>query len=82
MTNLNVTALQKPGTAHVRQVSRAAARIVALILRPLAEVYRTRRDAEHLMGLNDDLLKHIGIARCEIDFIVHAGRYDGHRTWG
>jgi uncharacterized protein YjiS (DUF1127 family) len=82
MTNLNVTALQKPGTAHVRQVTRAAARIVALVLRPLAEAYRARRDAGHLMGLNDDLLKDIGIARSEIDFIVGTGRHNGHCKWG
>jgi uncharacterized protein YjiS (DUF1127 family) len=82
MTNLNVTALPTPETSHVRQATRAAARIVALILGPLAQAYRARRDAEHLMSLNDDLLRDIGIARSDIDFIIHTGRCDGQRKWG
>jgi uncharacterized protein YjiS (DUF1127 family) len=82
MTNLNVTALPKPGTAPYRQAMRAAARIVALLLRPLAEAYRARCDAEHLINLNDDLLRDIGIARWEIEGAVRRGGYDGHGRWG
>lgn len=82
MTNLNVTALQKPGTAPYRQAVRAVTRTVALIFAPLAQAYRARRGAEHLMSLNDDLLKDIGVTRCEIDFIVGTGRHNAHGKWG
>lgn len=35
---------------------------------------------QHLMSLNDDLLKDIGISRCEIEVAVGRGRYDGRRN--
>jgi uncharacterized protein YjiS (DUF1127 family) len=81
MTNLNATVLQKPGTAPYRQAVRAVARTVALILAPLAQAYRARRDAEHLMSLNDALLKDIGVSRCEIDFILGTSRHNAHNKW-
>ena len=81
MTNLNATAPQTLQTSHVRQATRAAARIVALMLAPLAEAYRARRDAARLMGMNDDLLKDIGVSRGEIETLVRTGRCQGRR-WG
>ena len=74
MTNLNVATLQKPEVARHRHVARAVARTAALILKPLVQAYRARRDTEYLMGLNDDLLKDIGIARCEVDAAVRWGQ--------
>src|SRR5262249_27367189 len=53
MTNLDVTALREPRAAHYRRLARAAARTVALILGPLTEAYQARRDAAHLMSLDD-----------------------------
>lgn len=73
MTNLNATAWQKPGTTHHGQVARAVLRAAAVILGLLAQAYRARRDAEHLMSLNDHLLKDIGIAPREIEAVVHWG---------
>jgi uncharacterized protein YjiS (DUF1127 family) len=74
MTNLNVATLQEPEVARHRHVARAVARTAALILKPLVQAYRARRDTEYLMGLNDDLLKDIGIARCEVDAAVRWGQ--------
>jgi uncharacterized protein YjiS (DUF1127 family) len=73
MRNLNITAWQKPGAAHERQVARAVARAAAVILGPLAQAYRARRDAEHLMSVNDYLLKDIGITRREIEAVIRRG---------
>jgi uncharacterized protein YjiS (DUF1127 family) len=77
MTNLNVTVLQTPKTSHVGQAARAVARIATLILAPLAQAYRARRDAEHLMGLHDNLLKDIGVTRGEVESTVRAGSCRG-----
>jgi uncharacterized protein YjiS (DUF1127 family) len=77
MTNLNATALPTPQTSHVRQAARAAVRVVAVILAPLARAHRARRDAAHLMGLHDNLLKDIGVSRGEIETIVRTGRCRG-----
>jgi uncharacterized protein YjiS (DUF1127 family) len=74
MTNLNATALQEPKVAYDRQVARAVARTAALILVPLVQAFRARRDAEHLMGMSDHLLKDIGVARCEIETAVRWGQ--------
>jgi uncharacterized protein YjiS (DUF1127 family) len=73
MTNLNATVWQKPA-AHDRQVTRAVLRAAAVILGPLALAYRARRDAEHLMNLNDHLLKDLGVTRREIDTVVRTGQ--------
>ena len=74
MTSLNLTALQNSEVSRHRHVARAVVRTVALILGPLVQAHRARRDAEHLMGLNDDLLKDIGIARCEVEDAVRWGQ--------
>jgi hypothetical protein len=46
MTNLNVATLQEPEVARHRHVARAVARAAALILKPLVQAYRARRDTE------------------------------------
>jgi uncharacterized protein YjiS (DUF1127 family) len=73
MTNLNATTHQ-PETARNRQGQLAMARIFAFI-EHLVHAYRSRRDAEHLAGLNDYLLKDMGITRTDIDAVVRRGRY-------
>jgi uncharacterized protein YjiS (DUF1127 family) len=72
MTNLNATAWQEPA-AHDGPVARAVVRAAAVILAPLARTYRARRDVEHLMNLNEHLLKDLGITRRDID-VVRSGQ--------
>ena len=74
MTNLNATTSHQPETACNRHGSRAVARIFGFLER-LVHAYRSRRDAEHLAGLSDYLLKDMGITRSHIDIVVRRGRY-------
>lgn len=76
MTNLNATASQEPGIACNRQDRRAVVRMFAFLER-LVQAYRSRREAEHLAGLSDYLLKDIGITRSDIDLVVRSGRRHG-----
>jgi uncharacterized protein YjiS (DUF1127 family) len=74
MTNLNLTALKKPGAGHYRQAARAVARPVALLVGHLARAYRARRVTKYLMSLDDHLLKDMGISRCELEAVVFWGQ--------
>jgi uncharacterized protein YjiS (DUF1127 family) len=71
MKSANLTALQ--AIAH-RQIARGAARTIAFAIGFLARAYRARRDSRHLMGLDDYLLKDMGIARSEIGTVVRDGQ--------
>jgi len=74
MTSLDATALPKPDAGHPRDIARTAVRTLALMFGPLVEAYRARRDTEHLLGLNDSLLKDIGVTRREIDAVVRTSQ--------
>ena len=73
MTNLDATTLERREAPRYRQAARIVASTVAPILARLVRALRARRDAEHLMGLSDHLLKDVGIARCEVDSITRSG---------
>ena len=74
MTTSQCSDVAKAGSCSPPARARAVARTAALILKPLVQAYRARRDTEYLMGLSDDLLKDIGIARCEVDAAVRWGQ--------
>jgi uncharacterized protein YjiS (DUF1127 family) len=74
MTNVNATAW------HASVAGRAVAKAFATILGPVVQVYRTRRQVEHLESLSDHLLADLGVARDEIEPTVRWGR-GGHQPW-
>jgi uncharacterized protein YjiS (DUF1127 family) len=74
MTNLDTTVLQVSATAHHTSGARTVTRAVTAVLGLLADAYRARRDAEHLKGLNDHLLRDLGIGPDQIDGVVRHGR--------
>jgi uncharacterized protein YjiS (DUF1127 family) len=76
MTNLNATMWQKPA-AHDRPVVQALLQAASVILGPLARAYLARRDAEHLMSLNEHLLRDLGITHRDIDTVVRTGQVPG-----
>ena len=71
MKSIGLAALQ--AIPH-RQIARGAVRTMALAIGFLARAYRARRDSRHLLGLDDYLLKDMGIARSEIGTIVRDGQ--------
>ena len=78
MTNCNATALPKPAAARYRPIVGVVVRTAGSMLGFLVEAYRAQRDARHLMGLNDHLLRDVGISRGEIDAAV--GRGEARRS--
>ena len=53
------------------------ARLGSALCAPLARAYRRWRATEELRGLDERMLKDIGITRCEVERLVRYGRtYD------
>ena len=73
MTNLGTTVLQGRRAAYRTPGARAVTRAVAAVLGCLADAYRARRDAEHLRGLNDHLLRDLETGPDQIDGAVRRG---------
>lgn len=71
MKSFNLTA---PRAIPNRQITRVLARTFARATGFLARAYRARRDSRHLMGLDDYLLKDMGISRSEIGPAVRDGQ--------
>jgi uncharacterized protein YjiS (DUF1127 family) len=52
----------------------AAARALAWLIAAIADELRIRRDMRQLAGMDDHMLKDIGLCRCEIEYCVRYGR--------
>jgi uncharacterized protein YjiS (DUF1127 family) len=52
----------------------AAARALAWLVAAIADELRIRRDMRQLAGMDDHMLKDIGLCRCEIEYCVRYGR--------